>query len=268
MLYTERLNIGTSKYFCHFCYDLFAEQTSVTDVVKDRKLDYKGLPDMFVDRGQIKVDGEQLSKASNITDSVDCGKLLEYHIGRYLTEEKEFTFTIQPEGQNFWGAMYGAAAWSLMKPKIINPTAKLLEQPLEGYGANGRADCIIRREGMPTIIIDFKWTAANYQNPSPGYALQLLLYQWMEGKKYEEKEGAELYLIRYCDSINTMQLFQFSPPAFMKYPSVSDYKISVKTNADICEMFEQWYTSGNYKDPEMTEDMSAFIASLKDIKLD
>ena len=71
----------------------------------------------------------------------------------------------------------------------IEPTAKLLEQPLVGYGAKGRADCIIRREGQPTIIIDFKWTAVNYRNPSPGYVLQLLLYQWMEGQHYGEEEG-------------------------------------------------------------------------------
>ena len=203
-----------------------------------------------------------------ITDPVDCGKLLEYLIGKYMTGNEGFKYTIQPDAQIFWDEKYGVAAWELIKSKMIQPTAKLLEQPLVGYGAKGRADCIIRREGKPTIIIDFKWTAANYPNPSPGYALQLLLYQWMLGKQYGEEPGAELYLIRYCDDINTMQLFQFSPPAYMKYPSVSEYHISVKTYADICEMFEQWYTSGFYKDSQMTEQHGAFIAFLKDFTLD
>ena len=41
----------------NLCDDFFAELKSVTDVVMERNLDHKGLPDMFVNIGNVKLDG-------------------------------------------------------------------------------------------------------------------------------------------------------------------------------------------------------------------
>ena len=246
----------------------------VTEVVKG--ITYIGKPFMFAKVMSTKVAGKntRLSTESATMDPQSCGTLLEYLIGKYLVKEKEFNYystSFKPEDRVFWDEKYGTAAWELIKSLIMEePTKKLLEQPLEGYGVNGRADCIIQRQGQSSIIIDFKWTEQPHTDPSPRYALQLLLYQWMEGQQYMKEEGAKLYLIRYCDNMNTMELFQFKPPAWMAYPSTSDYKPFVSTYINIRKMFVEWYLKEAYINPKFKESklLDVFLASLKGLNLD
>jgi hypothetical protein len=246
----------------------------VTEVVKG--MTYIGKPFMFVKVMSTKVAGNntRLSTESSTMDPQSCGTLFEYLIGKYLVKEKEFNYystSFKPEDRVFWDEKYGTAAWDLIKSLIMEePTKKLLEQPLDGYGVTGRADCIIQRQGQPSIIIDFKWTEQPHTDPSPRYALQLLLYQWMLGQQYKEKEGADMYLIMYCDSFNTMQLLQFKPPAWMAYPIVSKsvYKPSVVTYDDICGMFDKWYMDLAYLKTKYSKNEDAFLASLKGLELD
>ena len=226
---------------CNFysLYDVHTipiDTTSVTDILRALKLPYVGKSGMFSSVATSKNVGEGLSGKGGITDPIELGNLLEYLIEKYLHDKQEFKGT-PTKIYSVSDEKFGAAAWDLIKSKMIQPTAKLLEQPLVGYGANGRADCIIRRKDLPTIIIDFKWTAANYPNPSPGYALQLLLYQWMEGQQYKEGKGAEMYLIRFCEKEKLMQLIPFIPPAKMQYTSDS----KVTSYVEICNQFCTYY---------------------------
>ena len=228
---------------------------SVTNILRDLKLPYVGKAGMFSPVAASKNVGEGLRDEDGITNSIELGKLLEYFIEQFLQDNHGFEIMFQPQNAYYHlvpDEMFGEAAWGLIEPMITTePTAKLLEQPLVGYGAKGRADCIIQREGQPAIIIDFKWTAVNYQNPSPGYALQLLLYQWMEGQQYGEEEGAELYLIRFCEDINTMQLIPFIPEEGIRYSSANASK--VKSYKDICDAFCEAY---GYRGPKSVNELS------------
>ena len=227
---------------------------SVTAVLNEQDLGNKGISGMFERTGSKKVDGNSLSQDSKITDRVACGNLLEYLIEKYLVDNIEnFELRSKPEDQTFKDEKYGVAAWGLMKSMVTEYTARLLEQPISGYGATGRADCILIRIASSTII-DFKWTAANYPDPSPRYALQLLLYQWMEGQTYKEKEGADMYLIRYCADVKEMQLFKFTPPADMQYSE--DNKTSVKTYVDICKKFRDYYSLKKKEGKELVDGMT------------
>jgi hypothetical protein len=225
---------------------------SVTKILKEVNLPPQGQADMFESETNILQLNEGL-KGKGITEDTELGNFLHYIIEKYLEDEKNFKLLVTPKKEYQYDSNFGKTAWALLESKCKMDTKdeRLLEQPLVGYGVNGIADCIIQREGQPTIIIDFKWTAVNYQNPSPGYALQLLLYQWMEGQQYGEEEGAELYLIRFCEDINTMQLIPFIPEEGIQYSSANASK--VKSYKDICDAFCEAY---GYRGPKSVDELS------------
>ena len=217
---------------------------SVTKILKEVNLPPQGQADMFESETNILQLNEGL-KGKGITEDTELGNFLHYIIEKYLEDEKNFKLLVTPKKEYQYDSNFGKTAWALLESKCKMDTKdeRLLEQPLVGYGVNGIADCIIQREGQPTIIIDFKWTAQDWPYPSPGYALQLLLYQWMEGKVYKEKNGAELYLIRFCEKEKQMQLIQFIPKGSIGYSSDS----GVTSYRDICSAFCKEY---GYKEPE------------------
>ena len=176
----------------------------------------------------------------------DAGIRLEAFIEGYLVHEKGFQWCNQVQldfDQD--NSIFGEKVWGLMKkidPEadtvFVNP--KMIEKPLECYGVTGRADCIIRRRDKASIIIDFKYTRHSdlderYRNPSRSFALQLLLYQWMVGKKFEEKEGAQLYIIRYYKGSNVMVLYQYRPPEDLQYSPAREEEYQRNVNVNVID---------------------------------
>ena len=181
-----------------------------------------------------------------------AGKCLEAFIEGYLVHEKGFQWCkgnqVQPKFDQD-NSIFGEKVWELVKriePEadvpFVNP--KLIEKPLKCYGVTGRADCIIQRRDKASIIIDFKYTKQNdkeerYRNPSRKFALQLLLYQWMVGKEFKEKEGAQLYIIRYYKGSNVMVLYQYRPPEDLQYSPAQEEEYQPNVIDKVVENFKK-----------------------------
>lgn len=219
---------------------------TVTDILDKASLSWKGIGGMFTNVETITVDGEGLKRTRVFEDrdKRQLGILLEDYIKGYLVEKKQFLTSQQMFSYTTLEKRFGRAAWTLIKLTISNTKSEIdegsrqLEYKLEACGATGRADCVIqRKDKFSDIIIDFKWTEKPHDNPSPRYALQLLLYQWMYGERCAKaKCGAELYLIVFCDGTMEMTLLRFTTPDCIGYTKESQ----VNSYKDIAKRFKDY----------------------------
>ena len=219
---------------------------TVTNILDKASIPWKGIDGVFTNVRTITVDGEGLKCTGEFKDrdKRQLGILLQDYIKGYLVKRKGF-LTSQQNNYSFVSLdkRFGRAAWTLMELTMsnseseINGGSRQLEYGLEAYETRGRADCVIRRKDkFRDIIIDFKWTEKSHDNPSPRYALQLLLYQWMYGERCAKaKCRAKLYLIVFCDETMEMTLLRFTTPdciGYTKESQVNSYKDIVKILKD------------------------------------
>jgi hypothetical protein len=220
---------------------------TVTNILDKASIPWKGIDGVFTNVRTITVDGEGLKCTGEFKDrdKRQLGILLQDYIKGYLVKRKGF-LTSQQNNYSFVSLdkRFGRAAWTLMELTMsnseseINGGSRQLEYGLEAYETRGRADCVIRRKDkFRDIIIDFKWTEKSHDNPSPRYALQLLLYQWMYGERCAKaKCRAKLYLIVFCDETMEMTLLRFTTPDCIGYTKISE----VNSYEDIVKRFKDY----------------------------
>ena len=228
---------------------------TVTDIVDDLPYGFYGMENLFMFCSFLEIPPEYGERFINKSDE-EAGKCLEMFMEGYLVHKKGFRWCNPRRWCNQVqldfdqdNSIFGKVVWELVKK--IEPEAdtafvnsKLIEKPLKCYGVTGRADCIIQRRDKASIIIDFKYTEQNdkderYRNPSRKFALQLLLYQWMVGKEFKEKEGAQLYIIRYYKGSNVMVLYQYQPPEDLQYSPAREEEYQPNVIDQVVENFKK-----------------------------
>ena len=224
---------------------------TVTDIVKGLPDGLYGMENLFMFCSFVKIPPEYGERFIN-ESSKNAGKCLEMFIEGYLVHEKHFLWCkdnqVQPNLDQDY-SIFGEVVWRLVKTiepaaESMDPKDLMIEKPLKCYGVTGRADCIIRRPGRASIIIDFKYTKHSdqdeqYKNPRRSFALQLLLYQWMVGKEFKEEEGAQLYIIRYYKGSNVMVLYQYQPPEDLQYSPAQEEEYQPNVIDQVVENFEK-----------------------------
>ena len=223
---------------------------SVTAIVNGLPDGFLGMENLFIEIGDsVPIPPEYGGRFINTLDE-EAGIRLERYIEGYLVNKKRFLWSNDKEARpnlDQHNSIFGEKVWGLVKeiePEAESMNLKIVERSLECYGVTGRTDCIIRRRDKASIIIDFKYTRHSdlderYRNPSRKFALQLLLYQWMVGKEFKEKEGAQLYIIRYYKGSNVMVLYQYQPPEDLQYSPAQEKEYQPNVIDQVVENFKK-----------------------------